>query len=114
MCASSCRSCSATQHKEFEARGYTELPSPGGFSLRFPYDGNIGIRILPEHQQILVDGGRFGAISGSGQCSRQFEARHWPNRVVQCDSRVIQNLPKLCRGLAMAAHPGISEATNVD
>ena len=65
-------------------------------------------------EEVLVDGGRFRAISGSRQRSGQLETRHGSDRIVQHDSRMIENLLKLSRRLAMTAHPGISKATHVD
>src|SRR5262249_4426867 len=91
-----------------------ELSSPGGLSLRFLHDRNIRIGILPEHEEFFVGSDRFSAISGSVQCSSQLEARHWPDGVIHCNSRLIQNLLKLFRGLAMTAQSGISEAPHVD
>src|ERR1035438_10004008 len=90
------------------------LWSSGGLSLSLLDDRNIVIGILPEREEIFVDGGRFRAISGSGQRSGQLETRHWSDRIVQHDTRMIKNLLKLSRCLAMSAHMGVSEATHVD
>ena len=45
-------------------------------------------------------------VSGSGQGSGQFESRHWSDRIVQHDSRMIQDFLKLERCLAVTRPSG--------
>jgi hypothetical protein len=92
----------------------SQLRQFGGLGPGFLHNRNIRIGILPESEEILVRGGRFRAVSGSGQSSGELETRHWSHRIVQHDSRMVKNFLKLSRCLAMAAHSGVSEATHVD
>src|ERR1700761_6555788 len=91
-----------------------KLQRLGEFSPGFLHDRKIGISILPESEEILVDGGRFRAIAGSRQSSGQLKTCHGSDRIIEHDARMIKNLLKLSRCLAMLAQPGVSQATHVD
>ena len=68
-------------------------------------DRRIRIGILPESEEVLIDGGRTRAIPASGQRPGQLETRYWPDWIVQHKSRMIENLSKLSCGLARTAQP---------
>ena len=48
------------------------------------------------------------AITNNGEDTVQLKTRHWSDRIVQHESRVIENFLKLSRGLAGAVQPGVS------
>src|SRR5260370_31911378 len=50
----------------------------------------------------------------NGQRSRQLQTRHGSDRIVEHDSRMLQDFLELRRCLAVAPHPGINETTHVD
>src|SRR4029077_4761171 len=82
------------------ARDRRSLLQLGVFGLRFFEDGNIGVGVLPEDEEILVGSLGFGGITGHLIRARQAEMGQGGSKKIPQDAAMIEHFLKLGSRLA--------------
>ena len=75
-----------------------ELLQLRGFSFGVLQDGNVGIGIFPEREEILVRSVRLGRVTLHGISASDLEMRQGPNRGIQNNSAMVENFLELSGG----------------
>jgi len=65
-----------------------------GFGLL--QDGDVGVGVFPEGEEILIGGFRFGRVALQGVGAAKAETRQCTMRCIKYDATVLQNSLKLC------------------
>src|SRR5213592_2459198 len=66
--------------------------------LGFLQDGDVGVGVFPEGEEILIGGAGLGCVPGEGMGTGQAEMGKRTERIVQYDTAVVENFLKLDRG----------------
>jgi len=67
------------------------------FCLRLPENRNVGVRVVPEREEILVASSCLGGISRQRECSAELQARQRADGIADHNPAVIENLLEFCR-----------------
>ena len=82
------------------ARDQQPLLQLGVFSFRFFEDGNIGVGVLPEGEEVLIGAAAFRRITGHRVRARQTEMGQRAGKKIPHDAAVVEHFLKLGSRLA--------------
>ena len=84
------------------------------FCLRLPENRNVGVRVVPEREEILVASSCLGGISRQRECSAELQARQRADGIADHNPAVIENLLEFCRRFDSPMCGQMRFATHID
>ena len=90
------------------------LLQPGVLRFRLGEDGDVGVGVFPEREEILIGRLRLGLVSRHVQRSPELELRERADRIADYDAAVIEDRLELRCGISASMCGQIGFATHVD
>jgi hypothetical protein len=94
--------------------GRKALLQLGVFRFGLFQDGNFGVGVFPEGEEVLVCGLSFGGVAGEGIGTGQAQVRQCADWLVQDDAWMVENFLELGCGCAALVRSHIRFATQVN
>jgi len=86
----------------------------GVFGFGLLIDGNVGVGVLPAHQEILIGRCGLGSVSRLRVSTAQLQMRHCAYRIADYDPPMVDNLLELRSGFGTSSFSQIGLATHID
>src|SRR5580692_1277005 len=77
-------------------------------------DGDVGIAVFPQNEEILIGGFCFGGVALHGISSSQLKMSQYADGIADHDSGVIQNLLKFPGGLSAMVRGQMRLSTHIN
>src|SRR5690349_12830526 len=101
-----------------DAGSWAEFPpnllQSGVLRLGLLQDGNVGVGVFPEGEEVLIGVAAFGGRASKGIGSAQADMGKRISRCHRSQCSVAENPPKLGRGLLPSLSLKVNEASNVN